>query len=350
MSAVAPTRPRDPRWLGLVAAGLLLALAIIDTPGILRGIFTAFLLLLPVPVGALLLLLVHRLTGGEWGRAMRPALARAAHALPAVALLVLPALLWPSLVFRWAADPASRPSTELARFYLTAPGLALRSLVALALWSGFALLAAARPDRLTKGLASLGLVLFGLTVSLVAVDWVLSLDPRFQSSAFAMSFTVACLLSATGFAMATGRGDLPRDDMAKLAAAFALGLFYLDLMQFLVAYDGNLPDKAAWYLRRAGPLASVTLALAFVGAVLLPFALVLISAWRASPRLQRMVGWAVLVGIALRTLWWTVPEWQGSVAFWLALPLAAIAAAALAALFHERSAFALRAGRVIHGA
>ncbi|WP_152047083.1 hypothetical protein [Aureimonas psammosilenae] len=331
MSAVFSCLARlDRRYLGLIAAGLVLALAILDQAAVIRGLFAGFLVLLAVPTGATLLLLIHRLTGGEWGKAARPALGGAALLLPAVSLLALPALLLPGDVFRWIADPSTIRHEDVAHWYLNAPGLVLRSALTLGLWNVLALLAALAPHRLSKALAGLGLLLFGLTVSTAAMDWVLLLDPRFKSTAFAMSWSLAFLLAGAGWVAASGVGGKATGDIAKLLVTFALGLLYLDLMQFLVAYDGNLPDQAAWYLRRATPFGVTAIGLVFVSAALLPFVASLKGDWRNSARIQRIVGISAILGTALRTLWWTAPEWQPGPVFWASVLLSGVVALGLA--------------------
>ena len=67
-----------------------------------------------------------------------------------------------------------------------------------------------------------------------------------------MSTAISHLLAGTAWAGPfTDDQSSGSADLLKLTGAFALGLLYLDLMQFLVTYDGNLPDKAAWYVRRS---------------------------------------------------------------------------------------------------
>lgn len=340
---------RLPELLAIGAAIALGLLALVDAAPVLRASLAAFLLLIAVPVGALLLLLIHRLTGGHWGEAAAPRLRRAAALLPLAALFVLPALLAPAPVFEWARDPSTVRHPDVARWYLDPAAFMLRTLVTLGLWSAFALLAAHRPERLGKPLAALGLLLFGLTVSTAGVDWVLSLDPRFRSTAFPMSLAVSWLLAGSTL-LGHERASGDETDAAKLMATFALGLLYLDAMQFLVAYTGNLPDIAAWYGRRSGAWPTAAILAAFAGAGLAPVLAVLRENWRASHRLRRRVGVCVLAGLAARTLWLVVPEWDAGPAFWAALPLWLLLASTLAILAPRLDRTVQRRGEVTHGA
>ena len=86
------------------------------------------------------------------------------------------------------------------------------------------------------------------------MDWLLSLDPDFRSSAFGMALGVMQMLAALGWARCWSRSRRAirgkAGDLARLMIAAALGAIYLGFAEYLVAWYGNLPHKAAWYLRR----------------------------------------------------------------------------------------------------
>ena len=54
-----------------------------------RGWLLAWLTWSAVPVGSLVLILIHRVTGGRWGEALAPALRPAAALVPLAALAFL---------------------------------------------------------------------------------------------------------------------------------------------------------------------------------------------------------------------------------------------------------------------
>ena len=178
----------------LALEGLLAVLGMIaPTETLLRGWLVAFAIWSTVPVGSMTLLMIHRLTGGAWGWAAAPVLRPAAAMTPLVALGFVPVLVALPHIYPWAADPSAIPA-DVARWYLNGPSFLIRSLIALGGWSLLAIVfATGRGSRL---LAGLGLAFFGLTISLVAVDWYLSLEPHYVASAFAAMIAIQQLLAA----------------------------------------------------------------------------------------------------------------------------------------------------------
>ena len=149
----------------------------------------------------------------------------------------------------------------------------IRASIALAGWSLLAVIfAAGLGSRL---LAGLGLAFFGLTISLIAVDWYLSLEPRYVATAFAAMIAIQQLLAALAFAALIGGPAISgkvAGDLGGLLIATLLGVAYLELMTFVVAWYGDLPDKSAWFLKRAGSGWIAVLVIAILFGAVLPFA------------------------------------------------------------------------------
>ncbi len=296
----------------LIAVEVLLALLGLFVPitPLLRGWLVAFTIWSMVPVGSMTLLMIHRLTGGEWGRAAAPVLKPAAAMLPLVALVFVPVLMGLTDIYPWAADP-SKISPDVARWYLSGWSFAVRAVIALAGWSVLGVIfAVGLGSRL---LAGLGLAFFGLTISLVAVDWFLSLEPHYVSSAFAAMMAIQQLLAAVALTALIGtpliEGKIA-GDLGALLIATLLGVVYLELMAFVVAWYGDLPAKAAWFVARSGSgwIAILSTALAF-GAVL-PFGMLLVKAIRCSRRGLRIAGGLILIGSILHIVWLLVPAFD----------------------------------------
>ena len=186
----------------LVTAGLLAVLGrFIPIAPLLRGWLVAFAIFGSIPIGSMIWLLIHRLTGGEWGIAAAPVLRPAAAMSPLLIVAFVPVLVGLHQIYPWAADPTAIPA-DVAHWYLNGPSFLLRSLIALVGWSFLAVMfAAGLGSRL---LAGLGLAFFGLTISLVAVDWYLSLEPHYVATAFAAMIAIQQLLMALAVAALIG--------------------------------------------------------------------------------------------------------------------------------------------------
>src|SRR6185437_10397945 len=130
-------RPVWQRPMLIAAGGSLIALAIglaASPKSVMQGWLIAFVFISGIPIGSLVLLLIHRLTGGRWGTALAPILIPAAAMLPLLALVFLPLAFGLSAPYRWASDTSMlRPS--VAHVYLNQPAFLLRTAIALVGWS-----------------------------------------------------------------------------------------------------------------------------------------------------------------------------------------------------------------------
>jgi hypothetical protein len=300
----------------LVLAGVvgtaLLALWGVAAPGVaLAGWLVGFAFWLGLALGAYALLAVHALTGGRWLAPLFPVLAPAVASLPVFALLALPLLLGGAFVWPWVADPASVTSPGVAQWYLNLSGFALRGAVLLAGWSVFGLLLVGSGAR-RPAIGAPAMVFHGVAVSVFGLDWLLSLDPDFRSSAFGMALGVTQVLAALAWAAllepepAGFRGKA--GDLARLMMAAALGAIYLGFAEYLVAWYGNLPHKAEWYLRREALPWILLEAAAVALTAILPVAALLPAVMRRSPRVLAWIGTGVLAGVWLYVVWLVGPH------------------------------------------
>ncbi|MEQ8349601.1 MAG: hypothetical protein RIB84_26510 [Sneathiellaceae bacterium] len=299
-----------------------------------------------IPMGAAALLLIHRLTGGDWGRDLAPVLRPAARAMPLLALLFLPLLLDLPSLYPWAAGAAVPP--DVAALWLNGPGFTLRALAILALWSGLSWLATT-PD-LRPGAAAALLCLYAVTACMAGIDWLMSRDPAFHSTAFGAAFASGQVLTGLAWAAAAAGGALAgpvRQDLARLLFGVLPAFAYLWFMQALVTWSGNLPEKSAWFADRlAWPWQGVLLASVLAG-LAAPLALLLTRRGRRSGPALRVAGALALAGMALLSLWQVRPELPAFGAVPVLLLLACAAAVAVAA---RRAGMRMPAARIAGGA
>jgi hypothetical protein len=316
----------------LVAETLLAILALfIPVEPLLRGWLVAVAIWSSVPVGSMTWLLIHRLTGGSWGLAAAPVLRPAAAMTPLLVLAFLPLLVGLGHIYPWAAGSSAIPA-DVARWYLNEPSFSVRSLIALAGWSLLAVIfAAGLGGRL---LAGLGLAFFGLTISFVAVDWYLSIEPHYVATAFAAMIAIQQLLAALAVVAVIGAPAIGRKvagDIGGLLITTLLGVVYLEFMTYVVAWYGDLPDKAAWFLKRTSLGWVSVLITALAAGALLPFGMLLARACRRSRRALRVASALILIGTALHFLWLLVPAFDDQAGV-IAAACAGLAVLSLASL------------------
>ncbi len=93
--------------------------------------------------------MIHELTGGDWGLVLRAPLEAAMLSLPIVAILGVPLVFGLPVLFEWARPEAVAASQHLQdkRWFLNVPCFLVRNAIWLAVWSAFALTIGAPPAQ-----------------------------------------------------------------------------------------------------------------------------------------------------------------------------------------------------------
>ena len=285
--------------VALAAAGLGWALAPARFPHAWLSAFVAFSLW---PLGSLALLYAHALTGGRWGEALRPGLLAGATLTPFLALLVIPVLLTLPALYPWAR-PDAAPLHN--RFWLNLPFFFVRGAVSLALWSGLAF-AALRGGNLVR-LAPFALIALALTATAAAIDFTMSLDPLFVSSAYGMIAAASAGVVALSCAFLASPAAPPdvNAEIGKLLLGLTILWTYLDFMQIVIVFQSDLVTQVPWYAARAkGPAGWVMGAISLMHSVVPFFALLLPSVRRSRLGLGAVA--AVLLAASIARAFWTV--------------------------------------------
>ena len=329
----------------LFAVGLLAVLGwVVPIASLLRGWLVAFAIVGSIPIGSMNWLLIHRLTGGRWGIAAAPALRLAAMATPLLIVAFAPVLVGLHYIYPWAADPSAIPA-DVARWYLNKPSFLMRSLIALVGWSFLSVVFVAGLG--CQLLAGLGLAFFGLTISLVAVDWYLSLEPHYVATAFAAMIAIQQLLMALAVTNLIGPPEIEgkvAGDLGALLIATLLGVVYLEFMTFVVVWYGDQPEKAAWFLARSSSAWISVLIMTLVVGVVTPFGMLLTQRVRHSRRGLRIASVLILFGTVLHFVWLLVPAFHDQAAV-IAGACTGIAVLALVSYLTGAALVQLLAGR-----
>jgi hypothetical protein len=270
------------------------------------------------PLGCMGLLLMHTLTGGEWGRVTRPQLVAGMATLALLPLALIPLMFFLPALYPWLRPDMAAHLDN--RFYLNLPSFAARGIAYLIVWFGLGLLVlrALHRDgseaRLAR-LAPVGLILLAVTVTFAAIDTTMSLDPHFVSSVYGL-ITIAEMgllaLSVSVFAAVIAH---PLDSKAlrnfgRLLLALVILWAYLDFMQVLIVWQSDLPNEAPWYIVRSTGGWGFMAATIAGGHFLLPF-LVLLSPRVQQSRLGIACVTALLILSGIARGWWLVVPASG---------------------------------------
>jgi len=321
---------RRTRVAGLVGgAGLIAcaATAVLDRSAFFQGWLVTWLFLLGIALGSLAQVMIHELTGGDWGRVLRPPLEAAAATLPLVAALAIPLAFGLPDLFAWARPDAvaSSGTLQAQAWWLTPTRFIVRNAIFLALWSALALALVRRRSgsevataTRTRRLAVAGLLVYLATVTLAAFDWVASLVPGWASTALGVRLGTTQFVASLAFAVPfvvrfrpDARRSAPaRDfqDFGNLLLTYAMMWAYIAFTQYLIVWAEDLPDETSWYWPRASTdwrwLVWVVVALEFA----LPMIAMLFRSVKRNPAALATVCVLVLVGQWLDTFWLVAPS------------------------------------------
>ncbi len=350
--------------VGAVALAVCLAGGVaISREQFLHAYLAAYLFWAGVALGSLALLMLHHLVGGRWGHGIQRVLEAATSTLPYLALFFLPILLNLPGLYIWAQPGAAERIHLLHHkaLYLNVPFFWVRTLFYFAVWitlSGLLRRWSLEQDRtgeagITRRLQVLsgpGLVLYGLTVTFAAFDWVMSIEPQWFSTIYGVIFIVGQGLAALAFAIVVTRLLADRKpladtltpnhfhDLGNLLLAFVMLWAYVAFSQYLIIWSGNIPEEIIWYVNRmAGGWR--LLAFALIGLhFILPFLLLLSRTTKRRARGLFAVALGILV-MRMVDLYWVVSpafhptEWG---LHWLDLVApAALGGIWLAAFLHQ---------------
>lgn len=278
-------------------AGLILAaLGWLLEPQVFASAWLAGLVVwLGWPLGSLLLLLTHRLTGGQWGVSLMPGLLAGVRGLWLLVPAALPLLLTAPVLYQWVHGGTG---------YLFVPFVLIRAIIYLVVWLGLGALVLRATERgaASVGLAVVGLVLLVVTMNFAAMDMTLSLQPGIASEAYGLvAITGAVGLALAVAILASGEGV----GAGGLLLGVALLWIYLDFVQFLIIAESDLPTDAPWYVTRLkGGWMVVAIAISVLHAAI-PVLSLLTPGMRRSSFVLFAVSALLIVGTVLRG-WWTV--------------------------------------------
>ncbi len=350
-------------------------------------------------MGGLANVWVHNLTGGRWGEAIRGPLLDMARGMWLLALLFLPVLLglydlypWAAHasrgVQRWAGELPAR-SAEFKSAWLMPWFFILRSVGYLTTWCVLAWLSRRPALQRSARFSAAALIVYGLTVSMAAVDWIMSLMPLWYSSVFGLLAGTGQMLTGMGWAVVLaarglvpplsrgrlgggwvkapeiqthphpsppptpgalkgeGTQELPPivfRDLGNLLLMYVMTWAYLAFTQFLIIWAENLPHEIVWYIARmqGGWLAVAWLLALFHFFV--PLLILLFRNAKEAPPLLGGLAAALLAFHLLDVCWMILPSMPVAAVQWLwTVPLASAVLGAILWIV-MRNEYPLRVG------
>jgi len=343
--------------LGVLGAALLAWGFVSDRGQFFRSYLFAFCCVAMFGLGSLILTMIHYLTGGFWGLAIRRQLQAGIRTLPFLALMFVPVAIglvthpdghgaashgehgyignyW---LYPWTDHDLVHgnaalgiPEDHLLAHkvpWLNVNGFLGRTVLYFVLWIGlgFGILRAAakfdasgdkKDEKIARYLSGPGVLIFALTATGATFDWMMSLDPKWYSTMYGVIYMVGCALATMAFSIlftswvrdhepfrAFAKGNLFHD-LGTLMFAMVMLWAYTSFSQGLIIWSGNLAEETPWYLVRAETSWQVVLIALAVLHFALPFFLLLIR------RIKRDASYVVPVALLLIVMRHVDVYWQ----------------------------------------
>ncbi len=311
----------------------------------------SYMLILGLTVGSLGLLMLQHLTGGIWGIVIRRPLEAASRNLWLMLILFIPILMGMNHLYSgngsetgWLNAPkeGEHALTSWQQGYLTPGGFKARAAIYFIIWIGLMVVFNAwskQQDQESNGeglkqrlktLAAPGVILYILAMTFAAIDWVMSLSPRWASTIYGFLFVAGQAISAMALMIAVIvllAGSEPfreiikkrhLHDLAKLLFAFNMLWAYFAFSQLLIIWSGNQPEEITFYRSRLNGQWGVVAVMVLLFSFAIPFLLLLSrDVKRTASIVSKIAVWMIFMRL-VDLYWMTRPEFTSrAVPTWL---------------------------------
>ncbi len=281
----------------------------------------AFMFYLSIMLGGLFLVIVHHLFDANWSVPIRRINENLACLAPVFAVLFLPIAFLAKDIYQWmnVADPTKDHALYAKHPLLTMPGFYIVAIVCFVSWTllSWGLRAqslaqdktgAASHTKKMRVLASVGVVTFGLTLTMAAIMWIKALEHQWFSTMYGVWYfagstwlTLSTVYFITMCLKRTGPlrevvGPTQFYFIGSLIFAFTVFYAYVTFAQYFIIWNANIPEETFWYVQREkGTWFQISQIIIF-GHFFVPFLLLLrIDIKLMFPIMAALTGWAWLM-------------------------------------------------------
>ncbi len=261
----------------LLAIGLLLGIAgfLVDSYRASYAYLVSFIFFLSIAVGSLFLVALEYAANADWSTPFRRISEFFAASLPLLLILVVPLFFNTSNLFLWshAGYVHGDKMLEAKSAYLNTPFFMVRVIAIILLWLFFYWMITKNSRKqdetkdqvLTKRNITLSVIfipVFAITITLTAIDWIMSLESKWFSTIFGVYLfagVVWCSLAALTFSAIKLKENgylhsaIKEDhyySLGTLMFAFTAFWGYIAFSQYMLVWYGNLPEETFWFMQR----------------------------------------------------------------------------------------------------
>ncbi len=263
-------------WALTVIGGVLVALSyVLDFQRALHNNLIGFALLIGLSVGAVFYIALEYITGAVWSTPFRRVTEFLGALLPVGILFSIPLFLNMHDIFLWthhdvvSADKVLQNKTP----YLNVQFFSIRFAVMAVVWLFFFVVFRKhsfaqdlnkdqKHTRINIKFAAAFIPVVAISVSIFGIDWLMSLEPHWFSTIFAIYFfigTIVCTLAVITYLVVslgekgfffTGIVEDHYYSFGALLFGFLAFWAYIAFSQFMLIWYANLPEENFWFIAR----------------------------------------------------------------------------------------------------
>jgi hypothetical protein len=304
----------------------------IDHEQFYHSYLVAFVYWLSIGLGALFFTMLHHLVAATWSVVLRRLVENIMSALPYLAIFAI--ILIPGIhnLYHWS-HPDTVGTDHILQGkapYLNQVFFIIRLVIYFGVWfflsqklysisieqdSGFKESQVARMRKISAP----GMILFAITLTFAAFDWLMSLDAHWYSTIYGVYVFAGAVLSMLAFLTLIvmyfyNNNILIKEitvehyhDLGKLLFAFIVFWGYMAFSQYFLIWYGNMPEETVWFLNRwQGAWKNITLLIVF-GHFVIPFFIL----FPRGPKRNR-------IALTIMAIWILIMHWVDL--YWLVMP------------------------------
>ncbi len=299
------------------------------------GLIMTLTFVTTVGIGALFWVGIEYVSSAVWSTPMRRPFEFISGVIPFLIILAVPLLFNMSTVFEWTHKALYKddPVLLLKAPYLNIPFFIVRTIVVFLVWWLFYYLIirnsraqdTTRDQRLTTKNIKLSagfIPVFGITLTIFSIDWLMSLTPDWYSTIFGVYLFTGSALASMAFATLlivklNEKNLFPVKltpdhyyNLGTLQFAFLNFWAYIGFSQFMLQWYGNLRDETTWYIPRIHGSWAVVSIILVLAQFVIPFFALITKPAKMDPRRLVFISIWLLAAHAIDIYWMVMPVYN----------------------------------------
>lgn len=358
-----PTKLSQIGWI-LLAAGIILGVVgfFSDHHRALLNYLMAYMFVLSIGIGSLLLIALEYVGGADWSVPIRRVVEFLAAIIIFLPILVLPLVFSIHDIFHWTHKNvvAANEILKGKSSYLNETFFIIRVFAILAIWGLFYFLLIrnsnaqdkSHDQSLTKKniiLSAIFIPFFAITITITAIDWLMSLEPHWFSTIFGVYFFSSCVVASlaaiTLFVVKLKENGymhpkLVDDHLFSLGAlqfAFINFWAYIAFSQYMLIWYANLPEENFWFLHRWQNGWEFLSILLIITHFVVPYAALLSQPAKMDPKRLKFISVWILFAHLINLYWLVMPNFENYYLSWIDLVIPLLVVGLIILVFNYRA-------------